>query len=207
MSKLGIELRRFPNGASALVNVLVEDPAAVLVPTDVEGVDLIAFVRAVTAVSDVPIVVGLGSGLDKDALAYSALSNGARTLIAAPFTPQQLSTTIRQVERGHTSTAQLLERGHIRVDRERHAVFVSGKPRYPSLREFILLERLLAAAPRIVTLEEFASVLGESRNDNGVLRVQKCLQRLRRILDAGQEGQPSIIQCVRGSGYRISLDS
>jgi DNA-binding response OmpR family regulator len=207
MSELGIDLHRYSSGTSALVNLSAEDPAAVLVPIDMEGVDLISFVRAVVAASEAPVVVALGSGLGQDALAYGALDNGARTLIAAPFTPRQLSTTVRHIERGHTSAAQLLQRGTIRVDRARHAVFVSGKPRYPSLREFILLEHLLAASPRVVTLEEIASVLGEGVSSDSVLRVQKCVQRLRRILDAGRQGQPSVIQCIRGAGYRISLET
>jgi DNA-binding response OmpR family regulator len=205
MLQLGIELRCYPDGASALVHLLADDPAAVLIPTDMLGVGLVNFVQAVMTAADLPIVVAVGGAAGEGELAYRALDDGARTLIAAPFTPDQLSAKIRQLDVRYISTAPLLERGSIVLDPDGHTVLVSGTPRTCSPREFILLQHLLVAGERVVSLEEIANILGLSLNDENTARVQRCVRRMRRILDAGRAGQPSVIENIRGVGYRISL--
>jgi DNA-binding response OmpR family regulator len=205
LSQFGIELRRYRDGAAALVKLLTEDPAAVLVPVDLAGVDLGAFVRAVVTAAAVPVIVACGGAAAASDQAYQALNEGARTLIAAPFTAEQLAATIRRIDLRYTSSTALLERGAIVLDRGRHRIVVSGAPRQCSAREFALLEHLLLAAPRVVSLEEIAEVLGERLSPNNVVRVRKTVQRLRRILDAGRGNQPSVIENIHGAGYRISL--
>ena len=61
---------------------------------DMEGFDLLRFVRAVVAKSDAPISVGPDADPESYNLAYSALDAGARTLIAGPFAAEQLALTI-----------------------------------------------------------------------------------------------------------------
>ena len=55
----GIDLRPYADGPSALLGLMAEDPAAVLAPTDLIGVDFENFVRAIVAWSDIPVIVGL----------------------------------------------------------------------------------------------------------------------------------------------------
>jgi hypothetical protein len=50
----GIDLRPYADGPSALLGLMAEDPAAVLAPTDLIGVDFENFVRAIVAWSDIP---------------------------------------------------------------------------------------------------------------------------------------------------------
>ena len=201
---LGVELRIYADGASALVNLTDEDPAAVLVPTDVEGVDLLRFVRAVAGKSDAPVIVGSGVDPESHHLAYQALDAGARTLIAAPFSPDQLALTIQQVDVRYRSCAALAH-GPVTIDRDRHTVSVAGAPRYCSPREFLLLEHLLKVAPRVVSLEEIGVIIGQQGHAVNAAQVRRCVQRLRRTLDAGRLGQPSLIENIHGSGYRLSM--
>jgi DNA-binding response OmpR family regulator len=202
---LGVELRVYADGASALVSVTEEDPAAILVPTDMEGVDFLRFVQVVVAKSDAPIIVGSGVDLESHNLAYQALDAGARTLIAAPFSPDQLALTIQQVDVRYRSSAALAH-GPVTVDRDRHTVFVAGTPRYCSQREFLLLEHLLKVAPRVVSVDEIAMIIGQQQKHAvSAAQVRRCVQRLRRTLDAGRIGQPSLIENIHGSGYRLSI--
>jgi DNA-binding response OmpR family regulator len=204
MLELGVELRVFADGASALVSVTEEDPAALLIPTDMEGVDLLRFVQVVVAKSDAPIIVGSGVDPESHRLAYQALDAGARTLIAAPFSPEQLALTIQQVDLRYRASAALAH-GPVTVDRDRHVVFVAGTPRYCGPREFLLLEHLLKVAPRVASVEEIAVIIGQQAHAVNAARVRRCVQRLRRTLDAGRIGQPSLIENIHGSGYRLSM--
>jgi DNA-binding response OmpR family regulator len=202
---LGVELRLYADGASALVNVMEEDPAAFLVPTDMEGVDLLRFVRAIVGKSDAPIIVGLGVDSESHKLAYQALDAGARTLIAAPFTPDLLVSTIQQLDMRYRSSAAVA-RGPVTVDRNRRTVFVAGTPRHCSPREFLLLEHLLKVAPRVVSVDEIAMIIGQQQKRAvTAAQIRRCVQRLRRTLDAGRPGQPSLIENIHGSGYRLSM--
>jgi two-component system response regulator RegX3 len=201
---LGIELRGYPDGASALVNLTDENPAAVLVPTDLPGVDLLHFVQAVVAKSAAPVIVGSGAGPESYDLAYRALDAGARTLIAAPFSPDQLALTIQHVDMRYRPSATVV-RGPIILDHDRHSVVVAGTARYCSPREFLLLEYLLKVAPRVVPVEELAVIIGQQPGAAGAARVRRCVQRLRHALDAGRPGQPSLIESIHGSGYRLSV--
>ena len=55
----GIDLRPYADGPSALLGLMAEDPAVILAPTDLIGVDYLRFVRAIVAWSEIPIIIGL----------------------------------------------------------------------------------------------------------------------------------------------------
>jgi DNA-binding response OmpR family regulator len=201
---LGVELRVYADGAAALVSVTEEDPAAILVPTDMAGVDFLRFVQVVVAKSDAPIIVGSGVDPESHSLAYQALDAGARTLIAAPFSPDQLALTIQQVDVKYRSCAAVAH-GPVTIDRDRHTVSVAGTLRYCGPREFLLIEHLLKVAPRVVSVDEIAVIIGQQAHAVNAAQVRRCVQRLRRTLDAGRLGQPSLIENIHGSGYRLSM--
>src|SRR5215207_9030568 len=74
----GIDLRPYADGASALLGLMAEDPAAVLAPTDLIGVDFLRFVRAIVAWSDIPVIIGLTDDEESRQRAFRALEAGAR---------------------------------------------------------------------------------------------------------------------------------
>jgi DNA-binding response OmpR family regulator len=203
--RLGIELRLYADAASALVNLTDEDPAAVLVPTDAEGVDLLHFVQAVAAKSDAPIIVGSGADHESYSRAYSALDAGARTLIAAPFSADQLALTVQQVDVRYKPSSVAMAYGPLILDRDRHSVVVGDTPRSCSPREFLLLEHLVKVAPRVVSVDEIAVIIGQEPGKVNVAQVRRCVQRLRHTLDAGRLGEPSLIENIHGYGYRLSI--
>jgi DNA-binding response OmpR family regulator len=205
MLEHGVDLHRFPDGASALVRLSAEDPAAVLVPTDIEGVDFLSFVRAVAAWSDVAIVIGLAAGPESHNLAYEALERGARGLLAMPFSPEQLAAAIQRIGLRQIAAVSTLNYGPIVLDHASHRVLLAGTPLHFSPKEFSLLEYLLHEAPRVVSIEEMNSVIGEPATRVNPVRVRKYVEKIRRTLESASSGQPSLIQNVRGLGYRLSV--
>lgn len=199
----GIELRCYADGPAALLGLIGEDPAAVLAPTDLVGVDFLRFVSAVVTWCDVPVIVGLTDDPDSATHAYRALENGARGLLGLPFAPAQLASCLRHL--GYTNTTPTgLQYGALSLDRHSHEARLAGIPVHLTLREFTLLEYLLAEAPRIVSLTEVGTILGEPDAPADPGRVRKGIQALRRKLARIQPDQEPLIESVRGLGYRLA---
>jgi DNA-binding response OmpR family regulator len=198
----GIDLRTYADGASALLGLMAEDPAVVLAPTDLIGVDFRCFVRAIVARSDIPIIVGVTNEEESQRCAFLGLEAGARGLVWLPFNSDQLTSAIRQLGLTRTESAASVQYGSIELDVQAHEVRISGTAVHLAPREFALVEYLLAEAPRVVSAAEIAVVIGATQ-PAGPVRVRKYVQNLRRKLTATCPGQPSVLENVRGLGYRL----
>ena len=199
----GIDLRPYADGPSALLGLMAEDPAAVLAPTDLIGVDFERFVRAIVAWSDTPIIVGLTNDEESHQRAFHGLEAGARGLVGLPFNPDQLTSAIRHLGLTRTESAAVLHHGSVELDVQAHQVRVAGTAVRLTPREFELVKYLLAQAPRVVSAAEIAAVVGDDQHLVGPVRVRKYVQNLRRKLGETRPGQPAVLETVRGLGYRL----
>jgi DNA-binding response OmpR family regulator len=199
----GIDLRPYADGASALLGLMAEDPAAVLAPTDLIGVDFLRFVRAIVAWSDIPVIVGVTDDEESHQRAFQGLDAGARGLLGLPFDSEQLSSAIRHLGLTRTASAAILHYGSIDVDLQAHEVQVSGMAVRLSPRELALVAYLLAEAPRVVSAVEIAAVIGADRQVVSPIRIRKYVQNVRRKLSKARPGQPAVLETVRGLGYRL----
>lgn len=199
----GIDLHPYVDGPAALLALMEENPAAILAPTDLVGVDFGRFVSAIVAWSDVAVIVGLTDDPTSHALAFEALDAGARGLVGLPFAPAQLAASLQHL--GYTNTtAAGLQFGSLELDRQGHQARLSGRPVQLSPREFTLLELLLREAPRVVSLAEIGAAIGEATSPADEARVRKSVQILRRKLAPLQPDQQHVIESVRGLGYRLN---
>ena len=199
----GIDLRPYADGPSALLGLMAEDPAAVLAPTDLIGVDFERFVRAIVAWSDTPVIVGLTNDEESHQRAFYGLEAGARGLVGLPFNPDQLTSAIRHLGLTRTESAAVLHHGSVELDVQAHQVRVAGTAVRLTPREFELVKYLLAQAPRVVSAAEIAAVVGDDQHLVSPVRVRKYVQNLRRKLGETQPGQPAVLETVRGLGYRL----
>jgi len=202
----GIDLRPYADGASALLGLMAEDPAAVLAPTDLIGVDFRRFVRAVVAWSDIPVIIGLWNDEESHQRAFHGLEAGARGLVLLPFKPDQLTSAIRHLGLTRMESAAILRYGSIELDVQAHQVRVAGTVVHLAPREFALVEYLLAEAPRLISAAEIAAVIGDDQHVVSPVRVRKYVQNLRRKLSENRPGRPSVLETVRGLGYRLVDD-
>lgn len=199
----GIDLRPYADGPSALLGLMAEDPAAVLAPTDLIGVDFESFVRAILAWSDIPVIIGLTNGEESHQRAYQGLDAGARGLVGLPCNPEQLTSAVRHFGLTRTKSAAILQYGSVELDVQAHQVRVAGTAVRLTPREFELVKYLLAQAPRVVSAAEIAAVVGDEQHLVGPVRVRKYVQNLRRKLGETRPGQPAVLETVRGLGYRL----
>jgi DNA-binding response OmpR family regulator len=202
----GIDLRPYPDGPSALLHLMAEDPGAVLAPTDLIGVNFLRFISTIVGRSDIPVIIGLTGDEESHEHAIHGLDAGARGLISLPADPDQLASTMRHLGLTRTESAASLQYGPIFLDPKAHQVRVSGRVVLLSPREFALVEYLLAEAPRIVSVSEIAAVVGYDEQLDGLVRARKYVEKLRRKLNEARTGEPAVLETVRGLGYRV-IDS
>jgi len=202
----GIDLRPYPDGLSALLDLMAEDPGAVLAPTDLIGVSYLRFIETIVGRSNIPVIIGLTGDEQSNQHAFHGLEAGARGLISLPADADQLAAAIRRVGLTRTASAASLQYGPISLDPQAHQVRVSGRVVRLSLREFALVEYLLGEAPRVVSVAEIAAVVGYSGRVDGLVRARKYVEKLRRKLSEAATEQPAILETVRGVGYRL-IDS
>lgn len=202
LSDAGIELTVFRDGASALMCMSTEDPAVVLAPTEIRGVDFLCFVETVLKFSTVPVIVGVTSDQGSQERAYEAIRRGAHGLIALPAEPNQILTLTQRFAAPRSAFSAPRTFGSISLDPQAHRVEAGGAPVSLSVVEFAVLERLMRAAPAMVAKEDLMEIdVGDGRLTLQHLR--SVIYRLRGKLAAAAPDQPDCIEAVRPLGYRL----
>ncbi|WP_291045880.1 winged helix-turn-helix domain-containing protein [Herbiconiux sp.] len=198
----GLDIRPFSEGTAALLALSSEDPAVVVVSTDIVGVELTRFVEAVVGWCDVPVVVGLTEGMDASERAFAALGCGARSILHLPFTGDELSTTVKGLgfQAGHDE--QPVTVGTITVEPLAYRATVSGTSVNLTPRELELLKYLMVNSPRVVPVDELADALAVY-GDGSVSNARVLVTKVRKKLSVIDAAAGERVQTVHGLGYRV----
>ncbi len=130
----------------------------------------------------------------------TGLGIGADDYLGKPFHFPELVLRIRALARRQPSArSRLLRTAGIELDPLRRTVTRDGRQLDLSVKEFGVLEALLAAAPAFLRAEELLEQVWDEQADPFTNTVTVTIGRLRRKL-----GDPSVISTTPGVGYRIS---
>lgn len=142
----------------------------------------------------------------RDSLAdkIEGLKGGADDYITKPFAFDELLARIVALRRRGTGADQSrqLQIGGLVLDPQSHRVSRDGEAITLTAREFELLHYLMANADRVVSRERLLNSVWEYGYDPGTKIVDVYVRYLRKKID--REGEPSLIQTVRGIGYMVS---
>ena len=201
-SRLGIEVEFHRDVASALIAIGRSEPALVVLPSDVLGLDPVDIVGAVTQETTAPIVVCV-TGRDAEGdLALRVLEAGARGLVGLPLRPAELDAAIRQWAVASLDHRVIAHRDLL-IDIGAHRVTVGGRAVELTPREFELLYVLASEAGHVFGHAELAERLGYPRLvTRSGLRV--VVGRVRRKLERSSSGPDPMLETVHGVGYRIA---
>jgi DNA-binding response OmpR family regulator len=187
------------DGAEALLVAGAESPDAVLATAVLPPIGGAALVRALTARTGIPVVLGVGDG-DGPAAA-EALTAGATACVAHPYRLKELLPILRAIRPdGMASPGPVLQVGVLRLDPASLQVHLRGKPVRLPLRELRLLHLLMTHADRVVTREQIRDAVWGGVPGSNTITVH--VQRLRHRLGDDQH-DPSLILTIRGVGYRL----
>jgi DNA-binding response OmpR family regulator len=186
------------DGAEALYRTSYTDYDVIVLDRDlpeVHGDEVCRRLVAQQATSRVLMLTAAGDVLDK----IDGLSLGADDYLAKPFVFGELVARIRALgRRSAAPTAPVLERCGIRLDPQRHDVLRDGRQVVLTRKEFAVLEELLRADGRVVSVERLLEKAWDENLDPFSNVVRVTMVALRKKL-----GDPPVIQTVTGAGYRL----
>jgi len=172
----------------------------VLLP-GLDGVRVCAQLRA--ADRDLPVLMLTARDGAPDHIA--GLDAGADDYLAKPFKYPVLLARLRALlRRGPARLPPVLRHGPLALDPARHRCTSDGLDLDLTPREFAVLHYLLAHRDVAVGKQELLDHVWGDNDAADYNIVQVYVSSLRRKIDT--DGQPSLIQTVRGVGYRAGGD-
>jgi DNA-binding response OmpR family regulator len=202
LSARGYDARGSADGLAGLSLIVDGRPDAVLLDLglpDIEGLDLLRMIRAVSAV---PVVVITAQ--DDDDQIVRTLDAGADDYIVKPFSANQVEARVRAVlRRTRPDTAQTaVTVGVLRLDPATRLVTLRGRELALNRKEFDLLHALATRAGRVVTKRQLLAEVWEQPYGGADKTVDVHLSWLRRKLGE-TAARPRYLHTVHGVGIRL----
>jgi len=165
---------------------------------DAHGREALTRIREVKP--DVPVIVisALGAIDDK----VDLLDSGANDYLVKPFAFAELAARVRAAGRQGTASSRILECCDLKLDTKTRVVTRNGDVHADlPTREFALLEYLMRHPGQVLSRQQILDAVWGIGFDTDSNVVDVYVSYLRRKLD--REGEPSVIETVRGAGYRV----
>lgn len=193
------------NGKKGLQLALnnLEDYDVILLDWMLPGLNGIEICRAIRKENQsVPIIFLTAKDTVDDAV--FGLESGANDYIRKPFSFEELLARIRVLMRKNVSETVIFSVADIEMNIEKHTLTKKGKPIELTQREFALFEFFLRNKGKVCRRTRIIEKVWDIHFDYDNSIIDVYINFLRKKLD--DPGLPSIIQTVRGIGYKIEAD-
>ncbi len=195
------------DGAEALALFDVVRPDLVLLDVMLPKVSGIDVCREIRTKSRVPIIMVTAKGAEIDTVV--GLEVGADDYVTKPYRLRELVARMRAVLRRVPRSSEeddhdgeAIEVGDVCLDPERHEVSVRGEQVSLPLKEFELLELLLANAGRVLTRETLIDRVWGPHYVGDTKTLDVHVKRLRSKIEE-TPSTPRRIVTIRGLGYKF----
>lgn len=168
------------------------------------GVVLAKQLRADARTRDIPIIMLTARGEERDKVL--GLESGADDYITKPFSPRELMARIRAVLRRHVSQMadETIATGGLELSPSSHRVTAQGREVVLGPTEFRLLHYFMSHPERVHSRTQLLDQVWGTQAFVEERTVDVHIRRLRAALEP--DGLDGMIQTVRGSGYRFSIN-
>lgn len=166
------------------------------------GLEFARRLRAEPRTREVPIIMLTAKGEEQDKIL--GLEGGADDYITKPFSPRELMARIQAVlRRGRPQASEeVVTAGGLKLDPAAHRVTADGMEVSLGPTEFRLLHFLMTHPERVHSRDQLLDQVWGDHVFVEERTVDVHIRRLRAALEAS--GLDSLVQTVRGSGYRFS---
>ena len=198
---------RADNAEQALNLVANALPDLVLIDWMLPGLSGIEFARRLRAdkrTRTIPIIMLTARSDEQDKL--QGLETGADDYITKPFSPRELNARIKAVlrRRAPQMTDDTVQLGGLKLDPASHRVTGNGEPVDLGPTEFRLLHFLMTHAERVHSRTQLLDQVWGDHVFVEERTVDVHIRRLRKALEPTE--LDSLVQTVRGTGYRFSAN-
>jgi len=194
------------DGTEAIAQFEATRPALILLDVMLPEISGIDVCREIRSRSRVPIIMVTAKNAEIDAVV--GLEVGADDYVTKPFRLRELVARVRaalrrvpQTGEQETDPRDVVEVGDVRLDVARHELAVRGDLVALPLKEFELLELLLANAGRVLTRDTLIDRIWGPNYYGDTKTLDVHIKRLRSKIE-DDPAAPTRIVTVRGVGYR-----
>jgi two-component system response regulator RegX3 len=209
LKREGFRVQVARDGAEALDVFDSVKPDLVLLDVMLPKVSGIDVCRELRRRSSVPIIMVTAKGSEIDTVV--GLEVGADDYVTKPYRLRELVARMRAVLRRRASEApavllngDAMEVGDVALDPERHEVVIRGAAVQLPLKEFELLEILLANAGRVLPRETLIDRVWGTDYVGDTKTLDVHVKRLRAKVELDPSA-PSRIVTIRGLGYKYEV--
>ena len=199
----GFDVAEAPDGVAGLVEYERGGADLVLLDLMMPGMAGTDVCRELRLRGSTPIIMVTARDSEVDKVV--GLELGADDYVTKPFSQRELVARIRAVLRRGRDEALLpdvLEAGGVRLDSERHQVWVSGEKVKLALKEFELLELLLRNAGRVMTRGQLIDRIWGSDYVGDTKTLDVHIKRIRSKIER-DPAAPTLLTTIRGLGYKF----
>jgi two-component system response regulator RegX3 len=208
LQREGFRVQVARDGAEALELFDLVEPDLVLLDLMLPRVSGVDVCRQLRARSSVPIIMVTAKSSEIDTVV--GLELGADDYVSKPYRLRELvarmRAALRRVPREDLLpvSEDVLEIGDVRLDPDRHEVVVRGEEVSLPLKEFELLELLLANAGRVLTRETLIDRVWGMDYVGDTKTLDVHVKRLRAKVE-DDPSSPRRIVTIRGLGYKYEV--
>jgi two-component system response regulator RegX3 len=206
LEREGFRVEVASDGQEALDQFEATRPSLILLDVMLPRISGVDVCRELRARSRVPIIMVTARSNEIDAVV--GLEVGADDYVSKPFRLRELIARVRAaLRRGadedqvDVANQEVLEIGDVRLDAGRHEVFVRGDAVGLPLKEFELLELLLANAGRVLTRDVLIDRIWGPNYFGDTKTLDVHVKRLRAKVEE-DPSNPTRVVTIRGVGYR-----
>ena len=210
LKREGFRVRVARDGVEALELFDLVQPDLVLLDVMLPLISGVDVCREIRSRSRVPIIMVTAKSSEIDTVV--GLEVGADDYVSKPYRLRELVARMRAAlrraprpEPEHAS-AGTVEVGDVRLDPERHEVFVRGAPVTLPLKEFELLQLLLDNAGRVLTRDLLIDRIWGPDYVGDTKTLDVHIKRLRAKIEV-DPSKPTSIVTIRGLGYKFDTPS
>lgn len=206
LGELGHSCDHLANGLDGLAAALSDSHDAIILDRNLPELDGLAVLTALRSQgSRTPVLVLSALSHVNDKVA--GLRAGGDDYLAKPFSFQELIARLEAIVRrrgGEASSSKHLQVGSLKLDLLGRIAKRGSRTIELLNKEFQLLEYFMRHAGQVVTRTMMTEAIWDYSFNPGTNVIDVHVSRLRGKIDA--PGEPSMIQTVRGAGYRLDAD-
>jgi two-component system response regulator RegX3 len=210
LQREGFRVQVARDGVEAVELFEKVDPDVVLLDVMLPRMSGIDVCRQIRTRSQVPIIMVTAKASEIDTVV--GLEVGADDYVSKPYRLRELVARMRAaIRRAPTGGAtpsdadlDVLEVGDVRMDVDRHEVIIRGDDVSLPLKEFELLELLLANAGRVLTRDTLISRVWGADYVGDTKTLDVHVKRLRAKVE-DDPTHPTRIVTIRGLGYKYEV--
>ena len=204
LAQAGFEVETARDGRQGLESIRRRRPDLVVLDwmlPDLPGSEVCRQLRSDPQLRDLPILLLTAKAEEVDRVVGFEL--GADDYVTKPFSPRELALRVQAILRrtsGEAVATDVLERGSIAIDTERHRCSVDQVEVILTAKEFRLLATLMSRPGRVLSRQRLLDEVWGSDITVTERTIDTHLKRLREKLGAAGD----LIETVRGVGYRFA---